>query len=133
MQPGTIKSVHRNAVQPVRQWENMKFFLLAARNLGVSESSLFKAQILNDGAFYKRSDMDSVLTCIYAYGRLVQTKVLSFTGPQLSQASLQPSTSIGCDLNEVLEPRMHMIPNTEGSEIANTSQDALEQTRLRQV
>merc|ERR1712151_1362745 len=57
------------------------FFMKAARELGVSESSMFGTPDL-----YEDKNMGSVIDCLYAFGGAVQVACPEFTGPKLGHA-----------------------------------------------
>jgi len=68
IQPGTIKKVNTmNA--PFKQMENITYFMNAARDIGVSEGSMFGTPDL-----YEEKNMGSVVMCIYTLGGVCQVQ-----------------------------------------------------------
>jgi len=80
IKPGTIGKINTSSM-PFKQMENITFFMNAARNLGVPESSMFGTPDLYEG-----KNLGSVCHSLYALGGTVQVAVPEFTGPQLGVA-----------------------------------------------
>merc|ERR1712066_456596 len=80
IKPGTIKKPNTSKL-PFKQMENITFFMKAARELGVSESSMFGTPDL-----YEDKNMGTVIDCLYAFAGTVQARVPSYTGPKLGVA-----------------------------------------------
>mmetsp|Transcript_108124 Transcript_108124/g.187685 ORF Transcript_108124/g.187685 Transcript_108124/m.187685 type:complete len:379 (+) Transcript_108124:81-1217(+) len=85
VRPGMIKKVNTSKL-PFKQMENITFFMNAAREMGVPESSLFGTPDL-----YEEKNMGSVITCVYMFAGIVQVACRDFPGPALGQA-IQPDT-----------------------------------------
>jgi len=80
VKPGTIKKVNTmNA--PFKQMENIKYFMDAARGMGVPEASMFGTPDL-----YEEKNMGSVVNCINVLGGSIQVTVSEFKGPKLGIA-----------------------------------------------
>jgi len=80
IKPGTIKKVNTmNA--PFKQMENITYFMNAARELGVPESSMFGTPDL-----YEEKNMGSVINCLNIFGGAIQISVPEFAGPKLGNA-----------------------------------------------
>mmetsp|Transcript_71659 Transcript_71659/g.130954 ORF Transcript_71659/g.130954 Transcript_71659/m.130954 type:complete len:474 (+) Transcript_71659:47-1468(+) len=80
VRPGMIKKVHTSKM-PFKQMENVTFFMKAARELGVIDSSIFASRDL-----YEERNMDSVVMCIYRFAGVVQVACPEFLGPFLGNA-----------------------------------------------
>lgn len=80
VRPGMIKKVH-NSKLAFKQMENATFFMNAARELGVVETSLFATRDL-----YEERNMDCVLACLYVFAGVVQVACPDFAGPRLGNA-----------------------------------------------
>merc|ERR1712087_839700 len=80
IKPGTIAKPNASKLA-FKQMENITFFMKAAREIGVSESSMFGTPDL-----YEEKNMGSVIDCIYAFGGTVQVKWPDFSGPKLGTA-----------------------------------------------
>lgn len=77
VRPGIVKSVHGRSKPARVQMENLVFFVNAARELGVPESSLFSTPDLDE-----EKNMGSVVNCICAFGGAVQASCPDFRGPK---------------------------------------------------
>jgi len=77
IKPGTIKKTNESKM-PFKQMENITFFMNAARDLGVPESSMFSTPDL-----FEAKNLGSVVNCVYTLGGVVQANIPEFTGPKL--------------------------------------------------
>jgi len=77
VRPGIVKKVNTGNM-PFQQMENIKFFMDAARQLGVPESSM-----LGTSQLYEEKDLGAVVKCIYILGGAVQASCPDFRGPKL--------------------------------------------------
>eukprot|EP00413_Alexandrium_margalefii_P034174 CAMPEP_0204579516 /NCGR_PEP_ID=MMETSP0661-20131031/43531_1 /ASSEMBLY_ACC=CAM_ASM_000606 /TAXON_ID=109239 /ORGANISM="Alexandrium margalefi, Strain AMGDE01CS-322" /LENGTH=375 /DNA_ID=CAMNT_0051588533 /DNA_START=48 /DNA_END=1175 /DNA_ORIENTATION=- len=77
IKPGAVKKVNASAM-PFKQMENITFFMNHARDLGVPESSMFGTPDL-----YEEKNMNTVMSCLYTYGGVVQVACPEFEGPKL--------------------------------------------------
>lgn len=73
VQPGAVKKVNTSSLA-FKQMENIVYFMNAARDMGVPETSLFGTPDL-----YEEKNMGSVVTCIYTYGGATQVKLPDFS------------------------------------------------------
>lgn len=87
IKPGAVKKVNTSAM-PFKQMENITFFMNAARDIGVPESSMFGTPDLYEG-----KNMGSVISCINALGGVVQVVFPDFDGPKLGV----PATHVSKD------------------------------------
>lgn len=69
--PGIVKNINTMNT-PFKQMENIKNFMDAARELGVSEASMFGVPDL-----YEEKNMGTVMQSLYAFGGAVQTSAPS--------------------------------------------------------
>jgi hypothetical protein len=74
---GSVKKINQQSM-PFKQMENITYFMNAARDMGVPETSLFGTPDL-----YEAKNIGSVVNGIYAYGGAVQANAPEFTGPTL--------------------------------------------------
>nr|ABV22340.1 calponin domain-containing protein [Noctiluca scintillans] len=77
IKPGAIPKVNQSTLA-FKQMENITYFMNAARDMGVPESSMFGTPDL-----YEEKNIGSVIQCIYTLGGAVQVNVPEFTGPKL--------------------------------------------------
>lgn len=77
IKPNSIAKVN-NSKMPFKQMENISAFLKACRALGVKEYDLFETVDL-----FEEKDMTTVLLCIFAFGRAIQSSVPEYNGPKL--------------------------------------------------
>mmetsp|Transcript_3835 Transcript_3835/g.6348 ORF Transcript_3835/g.6348 Transcript_3835/m.6348 type:complete len:376 (+) Transcript_3835:56-1183(+) len=85
VRPGMIKKVNTSKL-PFKQMENITFFMNAARELGVAESSMFGTPHL-----HREKNMGSVVSCIYIFAGVIQVACPDFSGPRLGRA-IHPDT-----------------------------------------
>jgi len=80
IRPNSVTGVSKNKM-PFNQMENISKFLAAARAMGMAESSLFSTPDL-----FEEKNMSIVITALFNFGGVVQTKVPEFSGPHLGVA-----------------------------------------------
>ena len=84
IKPGAIPKVNESTLA-FKQMENITYFMNAARDMGVPESSMFGTPDL-----YEEKNIGSVIQCIYTLGGAVQVNVPEFTGPKLGPPLTTP-------------------------------------------
>jgi len=80
IKPGIVKKVNTSAM-PFKQMENITYFMNAARELGVPESSMFGTPDL-----YEEKNIGSVVTCLFQLGGAIQVSTPEFKGPKFGLA-----------------------------------------------
>lgn len=80
IRPGIVKKINESQM-PFKQMENITFFMNAARELGVPESSMFGTPDL-----YEEKNIGSVVKSLNSLGGAVQTSCPDFAGPKLGVA-----------------------------------------------
>jgi len=78
IRPGSVKKVN-DSTMPFKQMENIKYFLQAARELGVQPHDCFETLDL-----FEEKDLVVVITTIHSLGSAVQKSCPEFSGPKLS-------------------------------------------------
>jgi len=113
IKPGVVKKPNTSKLA-FKQMENITFFMTAARDMGVSESSMFGTPDL-----YEEKNMGSVVDCIYAFGGAVQVSQPGFTGPKLGKATQTGATDkkraggVCTDQNEAMQRTMQVDRPTD--------------------